>query len=434
VDFIWGYSKASLFEKSEIRSLGRSTSNNNGGYVLQARVEAAGDKGFVFLNSSLTGGEGPTGVLPLDGTHYLARSPGGTTTFDNIVFVNTKMGAHINASGWAGKNINSQPEANPATGTAITGWREYNTMDLNGVPLNLASRQFGYELSLAEVAGYCSRAQVFAAYNSGAGWNPLPDDNSDCVNVDGGVTNSSFSSSSASSENDSSASATTSSAASSSVSSEIVGGGSSSDASSSSSSAASATTIVWTPAFADFSAHVGAVASGNYPFNVTADPISVNGFNFFSGSAASLRLHETSDSVYAINYNGSSLRTEPTTLVEGTSGQVNPKQLSGAGGVSRFVSYPFTPTSNPITFKVTYSNASANYDATATPNGCLNGQIAIVDQSGKTWKVASACSNPEQSTITAIITDPTVSELFVLMSRNGDGGGGIRIWSIEITK
>lgn len=243
VDFIWGYSKASLFEKSEIRSLGRSTGNTNGGYVLQARVEAAGDKGFVFLNSSLTSGAGPTSETPIDGTHYLARSPGGTTTFDNIVFVNTKMGSHINAKGWAGAGVNSQPAANPGTGTAITGWREYNTMDLNGAPLDMTSRQFMYSLSAGEVTGYCSRAQVFAGYNSGAGWNPLPDDISDCVNVEGVVTSSS-SSSESSTESSSSSSAATSSEVSSSTSSEVVVGGSSSEASSASSSAAAVSTVL----------------------------------------------------------------------------------------------------------------------------------------------------------------------------------------------
>lgn len=240
VDFIWGYSKAALFEKSEIRSIGRSSGNNNGGYVLQARVEAAGDKGFVFLNSRLTSGAGPTNELPIAGTHYLARSPGpDSPTYDNIVFVNTRMDSHIAAGGWAGLGVNNQPVANPASGTATTGWREYNTMDMNGTTVNLGGRQFSYELSLAEAAGYCSRAQVFAAYNSGAGWNPLPGDSSDCVNVEGveGGGSSSAASNASSAESSSSSSAATSSEASSSTSSDVVVGGSSSEAGSSSSSA-----------------------------------------------------------------------------------------------------------------------------------------------------------------------------------------------------
>ncbi len=430
VDFIWGYSKASLFEKSEIRSLGRSTGNSNGGYVLQGRVEAAGDKGFVFLNSRLTGGAGPTGELPIDGSHYLARSPGGTTTFDNIVFVNTKMGTHIAAGGWAGLGVNSQPAANPATGTVTTGWREYNSMDLNGTPLNLA-RQFSYSLSLAEAAGYCSRAQVFAAYNSSAGWNPLPDDISDCVNVEGVVASSSSSSSSSSVAS----SDVSSSVDSSSSSSALSGGNSSSDASSSSNSVSSATTTTWVPTYTELQTAVAAAptAGGNANFNITAAPVIFGGIKFYSASAGSLRLHLTSDSsAYAVNYNGTSAKDDtsssPVTFVEG-SVQINPASLNLTGGVTRFVSVPYTPIATPVTLTVTYSNGSAT-----AVGACQTGQIAIVDQTGKTWKVATSCSNPARATITATVTDPTVSELFVLMSRNGDGGGGIRIWSIEVTK
>jgi len=397
VDFIWGYSKASLFEKSEIRSLGRSSGNTNGGYVLQARVEAETDKGFVFLNSSLTRGAGPTGELPIDGSHYLARSPGGTTTFDNIVFINTKMASHIAAGGFAGGGVNNQPVSNPAAGTATTGWREYASMDLSGNTLDVNGRQFSHQLSLGEVQNsYCSRAQIFAGYNSGAGWDPLPSDSSDCINPN--------------------ASVGSSSAANSSAPSSSVGG---------SSSAASGVTTTFTPVYAGFEAAVATdPASGaNVNFTGNAAPYSIAGFNYYSPSDGRLRLHN-SGTAYAINFNGSSTPDEPLTLVEGTSGQVDPKILNASGGVSRYVSVPYTATANPVTLSVTYSNSSSS---------CVNGQIAIVDQNGKTWKVASACGSA-QSVVTVTVTDPTVTELFILNTRSGDSGGGIRIWSIEVTK
>lgn len=213
---------------------------------------------------------------------------------------------------------------------------------------------------------------------------------------------------------------------------------SSSSSSAQSSAPATGITINWKPTYTDFASAVVAqpATNSNANFNATASaPVKIGDFNFQSSGAGNLRLHLNSAGTdYAINYNGSSLRTEPTTLVEGTSGQVDPTLLSGATGVSRYVSYTFAPSSDPITMTVTYSNASANYDATIAPSGCLNGQIAIVDQNGKAWKVASACSNPAQSTLMATITDPTVSELFILMSRAGDSGGGIRIWNIDISQ
>ena len=175
VDFIWGGSRAALFEESEIRSVGDTTSASSGGYILQARVPAAGDKGYVFLNSRLTHGPGPGpahGDIP-NGATYLARSSGSATVWDNIAFINCQMDSHIAAVGWAGAGVNGQPAPNPAVANAANGWREYGSSDLLGNPLNLATRVGGYQLSASDVAaGFATRAQVFAAYNNGAGWNP----------------------------------------------------------------------------------------------------------------------------------------------------------------------------------------------------------------------------------------------------------------------
>lgn len=177
VDFIWGGSRAALFEDSEIRSVGDSGNGGSGGYVLQARVPNASDPGYVFLNSRLTHGPGPgpaQGDVPAGAT-YLARSPGGTASWDNIAFINCRMDQHIAAAGWAGLGVNGQPAPNPAVPNAASGWREYGSTDLLGAPLDLAARVGGYTLSADEVAaGFATRAQVFSTYDGGAGWNPQP--------------------------------------------------------------------------------------------------------------------------------------------------------------------------------------------------------------------------------------------------------------------
>ncbi|GGY43632.1 pectinesterase family protein [Pseudoduganella albidiflava] len=177
VDFIWGSSRAALFEESEIRSVGDSSNAANGGYVLQARVPTAADKGFVFLNSALTHGPGPGpshGDVP-NGATYLARSPGGTDSWDNIAFINCRMDRHVAAAGWAGLGVNNQPAPNPVTPDAAAGWREYGTTDLAGTPLDLGARVGGFQLSASDVAaGFSSRAQVFAGFGGGAGWEPQP--------------------------------------------------------------------------------------------------------------------------------------------------------------------------------------------------------------------------------------------------------------------
>ncbi|MFC0251355.1 pectinesterase family protein [Massilia consociata] len=177
VDFIWGSSRAALFEESEIRSVGDSANANSGGYVLQARVPSSSDVGYVFLNSSLTHGPGPgplRGDVPTGAT-YLARSPGGTATWDNIAFINCKMDKHVAAVGWAGQGVNGQPAPNPTVARADAGWREYGSTDMAGNPLNLAARVGGYILSDTDVANnFASRDKVFARYGNGAGWNPQP--------------------------------------------------------------------------------------------------------------------------------------------------------------------------------------------------------------------------------------------------------------------
>ncbi|AJQ92545.1 pectinesterase family protein [Gynuella sunshinyii] len=173
VDFIWGYSKVSLFENSEIRTLGDSRGNGSGGYVLQARVENETDKGFVFLNSKITRGNGPNGDPVLDNTTYLARSGGCSGCYDNIVFVNTYMDAHIKPVGWL-----NDPLPTPQIANENAGWREYNTMDLNGQEQDLSERleTLSYEMNEEEVLnGYSTREQIFSAYNNGEGWEPMKD-------------------------------------------------------------------------------------------------------------------------------------------------------------------------------------------------------------------------------------------------------------------
>jgi pectate lyase len=179
VDFIWGGNRVSLFEESEIRTVGDTSNASSGGYIVQARTVTAGDKGFVFLNSKLTHGPGPGPAhahVPFEptGVTYLARSPGGTSSYDNVAFINCQMDTHIIAVGWA-YGVNNQPMPNPATATAVSGWREYGSTDLNDNPIDLDKRVGGYELTSTEYrAGFRNRTQIFAGYNSGAGWDPQP--------------------------------------------------------------------------------------------------------------------------------------------------------------------------------------------------------------------------------------------------------------------
>lgn len=179
VDFIWGYPVAALFEESEIRTLGDSKNGEtdtpvSGGYVLQSRTPGETDPGFVFLNGEFTKGPGPLGNTVADGTTYFARSAGKSDAYDNVVLINNKIDSHIATVGWAVQGVNSQPAPNPEVPTAVSGWREYGSMDINGDPLDISARVGGYELSSGEAASYNTRVAVFASYDSGAGWDPQP--------------------------------------------------------------------------------------------------------------------------------------------------------------------------------------------------------------------------------------------------------------------
>ncbi|MBS1211321.1 MAG: hypothetical protein H6R19_3719, partial [Proteobacteria bacterium] len=161
VDFIWGSAKAALFENSEIRTVVDSSDASKGGYLVQARVLAPTDKGYVFLNSRIT----REAKVP-DGLTDLARSAGVPSYFDNVVYVNCKLDKHVDPAGWW-----TNPTPNPAKASATTGWREFGSTALDGSALELGGRTpAARTMSAAEAAPYQTREQVFSAIN----WKPQP--------------------------------------------------------------------------------------------------------------------------------------------------------------------------------------------------------------------------------------------------------------------
>jgi pectate lyase len=71
------------------------------------------------------------------GATYLARSPGGTATWDNIAFINCKMDAHVATAGWAGWRQRPAGAESGNVPNAASGWREYGSTTLAGTPLDL---------------------------------------------------------------------------------------------------------------------------------------------------------------------------------------------------------------------------------------------------------------------------------------------------------
>ena len=141
-DFIWGYPKVCYFENCEIRS-------RAAGYIVQARVQSASDKGFVFNKCKLTAEEGVK-----DNSVYLARSAGQSDCFDNVVYVNCTLSSAIRTEGWLGS-----PVPNPSVPTATSGWREYGSKDASGKDVT-GHNSYGKYLTGAEAAVYCTREDV----------------------------------------------------------------------------------------------------------------------------------------------------------------------------------------------------------------------------------------------------------------------------------
>lgn len=142
VDFIWGYPRVCLFEDCEIQC----RYHKNGGYIIQARVPNAADKGFVFLNCNITAASGVK-----DGSMYLARSAGQSDCFDNVTYVNCSMPSAIAPAGWY-----TSPAPNPSVPTANDGWKEYGTEGVSTASRNA----YGKTLTADEAAAYSSKAAV----------------------------------------------------------------------------------------------------------------------------------------------------------------------------------------------------------------------------------------------------------------------------------
>jgi pectin methylesterase-like acyl-CoA thioesterase len=167
-DFIFGRATA-VFQNSIINSSDRQ-------YVTAPRTEAANPYGFVFLDCTLTNVPNPVGssvvTVPNNST-YLARPWQYDSTNPVVqaksVFLNTKMGPHIIAAGWHPWDAGN---VNPA---ATTYFAEYNSMDLNGNPLNVAGRvAWSHQLTPAEAAQY-TLANIFGNWDYAAAMATVPE-------------------------------------------------------------------------------------------------------------------------------------------------------------------------------------------------------------------------------------------------------------------
>lgn len=146
VDFIFGDAKA-VFDRCEIHSI----SHIAGGYLTaQSRSKPDQDSGYVFNRCTLTADPGVKNI-------YLGRP---WREYSTVIYMNTKMDAHIAPEGWSDWKSAPVPRLPTAT------YAEFNS---SGPGANPAAREkWSKQLTAAEAKKYGTKAFLAGA----DGWDP----------------------------------------------------------------------------------------------------------------------------------------------------------------------------------------------------------------------------------------------------------------------
>lgn len=143
VDYVWGTGIA-FFDRCTLTS-------NSDGYIVQARNDK-GAGGYVFNACTL--------LAIGTARSWLARDGEGRFPDGQVLWIDTRMGAHIQAAGWLLK----------AAGGTTPGFAEYRSLDLEGELVSIAGRSwFSRQLTAAEAARYRDPRNVLGG---GDQWDP----------------------------------------------------------------------------------------------------------------------------------------------------------------------------------------------------------------------------------------------------------------------
>jgi pectinesterase len=152
VDFIFGGATC-VFDHCTIHS-------KNGGYVTAARTLPDTKYGYIFLDCILTGDPKPVPT-------YLGRP----WQWDRghhamVTFIRCKMGRHIRPEGW---NPWDRPTGKNEHPEQTTRYSEFDSMDLDGKPLDVSKRvSWSHQLTVGQAAEYT----VQNVLKGTDGWDP----------------------------------------------------------------------------------------------------------------------------------------------------------------------------------------------------------------------------------------------------------------------
>ena len=143
VDYVWGTGIA-FFDRCTLTS-------NSDGYIVQARNEK-GAGGYVFNACTL--------IATGNARSWLARDGEGRFPDGQVLWIDTRMGAHIQPAGWLLK----------APGGTNPGFAEYRSLDSAGNPISLAGRSaFARQLTAAEAGRFRDPSNVLGGKDQ---WDP----------------------------------------------------------------------------------------------------------------------------------------------------------------------------------------------------------------------------------------------------------------------
>lgn len=153
VDFIWGYCNTSVFENCRLHTIKDNRGTGRPAFVLQSRALNA-KPGFVFIGCEFTAEDrGENAEL------FIGRSQGtgkkdSPDRWDSIALVNCIVSSLYSPALWTDEN--GTKAVFPEKGSALSGWREFNTQIRNRdgslSEYNSANQeQHGYTMSSCDV-------------------------------------------------------------------------------------------------------------------------------------------------------------------------------------------------------------------------------------------------------------------------------------------
>lgn len=124
VDYIWGYCDTSIFDNCHLHTIKDNRGDDRMAYVLQSRAYNA-RPGFIFINCDFTAEPRGKGGKIFVGRSQGTGSAKSVDRWDSIALINCTVSPEYDEALWTDEN--GTKKVWPEKGSALSGWREFNT-------------------------------------------------------------------------------------------------------------------------------------------------------------------------------------------------------------------------------------------------------------------------------------------------------------------